>query len=81
MKNKKQIPKERNLIAKDLYTNRLYKSKTIESKKVYNKKSRKNNKVLRDFYYQSSSSSAIDISLVKTISSFFVSSLPIFEKL
>lgn len=80
MKNKKQIPKERNLIAKDLYTNRLYKSKTIESKKVYNKKSRKNNKVLRDFYYQSSSS-AIDISLVKTISSFFVSSLPIFEKL
>lgn len=46
----KKIKKERNLIAKDLLTSKLYKPKIIQSKKIYKRKSRSSKKIDRDFF-------------------------------
>lgn len=49
----KKIKKERNLIAKDLLTSKLYKPKIVPSKKIYKRKSRSSKKIDRDFFYSS----------------------------
>ena len=53
MKGKKftikvEKPKERNLMAYELWTNGLYKQKVIQNKKAYNRKKMKKGKALLD---------------------------------